>query len=125
MKDQSQTALILPSAPENLLKALDKRTSVYMILDVEVDQVPFHLIADGDSAVISFYSLSDAIALFKAAAETTALANIARSAERCRFRTSVALSAEHSRAGFKIFCVAGFERGMHGRNRCLLLSTPP
>ncbi len=36
-----------------------------MMLDVEVDQVPFHLIADGDSAVISFDSLSDAIALFK------------------------------------------------------------
>jgi len=65
MKDQSQTALILPSAAENLLKALDRRTSVSMILDVEVGQVPFHLIADGDSAVISFYSLSDAIALLK------------------------------------------------------------
>jgi len=35
-----------------------------MILDVEVDQIPFHVFADGDSAVISFDSLSDAMTFF-------------------------------------------------------------
>lgn len=36
-----------------------------MVLDVELDQVPFHLVADGDFAVITCHRVSDAVALFK------------------------------------------------------------
>ncbi len=36
-----------------------------MALDVEINQVRFHVSADGDSAVISFDSFSDAKTLFK------------------------------------------------------------
>jgi hypothetical protein len=65
MKDQPETTLLLPSATEKFLEVLDGRISVSMMLDVEMDQVPFHVFAEGDSAVISFDSLSDAMALLK------------------------------------------------------------
>lgn len=65
MKDQSETSQLMPSASLKFLEVLDRRILVSMALDVEMDQVPFHLFADGDSAVISFDSLSDAVALFK------------------------------------------------------------
>lgn len=65
MKDQPETSRLAPSSSLKILEVLDKRVSVAMMLDVEMDQVPFHLSADGDSAVISFDSFSDAMTLFK------------------------------------------------------------
>jgi len=65
MKDQSKTTLFLPSGTEKFLEVLDRSISVSMMLDIEVNQIPFHVFADGDSAVISFDSYSDAMALFK------------------------------------------------------------
>jgi len=64
MKEESERTLLLPSAADKFLAVLDRRTSVSMILDVEVDQIPFHVFADGDSAVISFDSLADAMTFF-------------------------------------------------------------
>jgi hypothetical protein len=65
MKDRSETSRLVSSAFEKFLGLTDRRISVAMMLDVEMDQVPFHLLADGDSAVISFDSLTDAMALFR------------------------------------------------------------
>lgn len=62
MKDEPETTLLLSSAVENLLEVFDRRISVSMMLDIEMNQIPFHVFADGDSAVISFDGLSDAIA---------------------------------------------------------------
>ena len=62
MKDEPETTLPLSFASENVLKVFDRKISVSMMLDIEIDQIPFHVLADGDSAVISFDGLSDAIA---------------------------------------------------------------
>ena len=64
MKDQSKTTLFLPSGTEKFLEVLDRSISVSMMLDIEVNQIPFHVFADGDSAVISFDSLADAMTFF-------------------------------------------------------------
>ena len=64
MKEQSERTLVLPCAAEKFLAVLDRRISVSMILDVELDKIPFHVFADGDSAVVSFDSLSDAMTFF-------------------------------------------------------------
>jgi hypothetical protein len=42
----------------------DKRMSISTCLDVEFDKVPFHLVTKGDSATISFNSISDAFSMF-------------------------------------------------------------
>ena len=65
MKNKPETAQLVPSSSQKILEVLDRRISVSMMLDVELDQVPFHLLIDGDSAVISFDSWSDTVALFK------------------------------------------------------------
>ena len=71
MKDQPETNLLLAPAAEKFLEVFDRRISVSMMLDIEMNQIPFHVFVDGDSAVVSFDSLSDAVALlmrFKAIA---------------------------------------------------------
>lgn len=65
MKDKSEIARFMPSASEKFLKVLDRRVSIKTALDEEIDQVRFHVSADGDSAIISFNNFSDAKALFK------------------------------------------------------------
>ncbi len=65
MNDQSETARVRTSASGKLLEVSDRRIAVSMMLDGEIDQLPFHVFADGDYAVISFDSLSDAMALLK------------------------------------------------------------
>lgn len=55
----------MASASEKFQEVLNKRVSVTTALDVEIDQVRFQMSADGDYAVISFGSFSDAKTLFK------------------------------------------------------------
>lgn len=64
MKEESERNLLLPSDADKFMVLQDKSISVSMILDVELDQIPFHVFADGDSAVISFDGLSDAMTFF-------------------------------------------------------------
>lgn len=62
MKNQPEKTLLLPSAAENFLEVFDRRISVSMMLDIEMNQIAFHVFTDGDSAVISFDGLCDAMA---------------------------------------------------------------
>ena len=62
MKDQPETNPLLAPAAEKFLEAFDRRISVSMMLDIEMNQIPFHVVTEGDSAVISFDGLSDAMA---------------------------------------------------------------
>ena len=43
----------------------EKDISVSTHLDIELDAIPFHLVANGDSAIISFDSLTDALSVFR------------------------------------------------------------
>ncbi|MGB3211066.1 MAG: hypothetical protein WBB19_10210 [Desulforhopalus sp.] len=65
MKDIPETTQANQHAPWKFLEALDRRISVSIAMDIEMDRIPFHLTAEGDSAVISFNTFSDALLLLK------------------------------------------------------------
>jgi hypothetical protein len=47
------------------LLGMNRGTHIDAQLDIEVDMLAFHVLIDGDSAVISFGSFSDAIVFYK------------------------------------------------------------
>jgi len=54
---------------------MNRGTYVDAQLDIEIDMLAFHVLIDGDSAVISFGSFSDAFILYKMFAENMNQAN--------------------------------------------------
>jgi hypothetical protein len=65
MNNRSTQATFKQSRPTAIADVIDNRISIAMMLNVEIDHIPFHIHADGKSAIISFDRLSDALALFR------------------------------------------------------------
>ena len=53
------------SFPLQLLSILDNRVSIRSKMDIEIDSIPMHIEADGNTAVISFKRIADISALLK------------------------------------------------------------
>ncbi len=51
--------------PLQLLGLLDKRVSVHSVMDIEINNIPMHVVADGNTAVISFKRIADISAILR------------------------------------------------------------
>ena len=60
MNKKPEQTRVASSFLDEMIHRLGSHTSYSGSLDVEINEVPFHLTAKGDSAVISFDRLSDA-----------------------------------------------------------------
>jgi hypothetical protein len=78
VSDQSVHFEFLRSKLFEFILGVNRGTRIDAQIDAEVNQIPFHVLVDGDSAVISFDSFSDALDLCKMFAVFFRKANIKR-----------------------------------------------
>lgn len=75
MTSQSNTSLFLTGALSRFLYDLNREFQISGQVDIEVNGIAFHLSVDGDSAILSFDSFSDALRLHRSFALFTSHAN--------------------------------------------------
>ena len=64
MKEYTPHSSLANEQDKNMNISSGRKIKISTNLDIEVDNIPFHLIANGDSVVISFDKFSDALSLF-------------------------------------------------------------
>ena len=65
MKNQLESNITDKPFPLKLIGLLDNRIMIHSEMDIEINDIPIHVVADGKAAVISFKRFADIRALLK------------------------------------------------------------